>query len=145
MSTTENDFLSGGRNILAKSLRTYRRKSNMSQTELAEACGVTQATVSEIETGKGNPTFEVICKLAMALNVPPFALIGAGAALGTLGATLAAKSVGDSIGRLLKKTANAQIEQWIISELVEVTKSSLTKLEKKSEKLASAAKGIDAG
>jgi transcriptional regulator with XRE-family HTH domain len=140
MSIDKEDFFNGGKNILARSLRAYRLQRNLSQAELADACGVTQATISEIETGKGNPTFEVICKLAMALDVPPFALIGAGAALGTLGAVMAAKSVGDVIGRLLAKTSNAQVEQWVIDELLQVAKHTVTKLEKKNTQLTTSVK-----
>jgi len=129
MSIAKDDFLTGGRDVLARSLRGYRLRKEMSQKELADACGITQATVSEIETGKGNPTFDVICKLAMALDIPPFALIGAGTALGVIGTVMAAKSLGDVVGKLLAKAGDAPVNQWIIGELLDLARTSLAKAE----------------
>jgi Zn-dependent peptidase ImmA (M78 family)/DNA-binding XRE family transcriptional regulator len=52
-----------------------RRAKAMSQTDLAEAVGVTQATVSHWEKGQRVPEPEVLERLAEVLNVLPLTLI----------------------------------------------------------------------
>jgi transcriptional regulator with XRE-family HTH domain len=52
-----------------QSVRDYRRARKMSQTELAELIGTTQAAVSVIESGAGNPKAETIEALADALGM----------------------------------------------------------------------------
>lgn len=41
-----------------------RRAAGLTQSELAEACGVQQAVISRIESGKANPTIETVELLA---------------------------------------------------------------------------------
>ncbi len=43
-----------------------RRAAGLTQAQLAEECGIQQAVVSRIESGKGNPTIETIELLAKA-------------------------------------------------------------------------------
>jgi transcriptional regulator with XRE-family HTH domain len=51
-------------------LKEIRTAKKMTQIELAEASGIKQATISDIETGDiKNPGIETIRKLAKALNV----------------------------------------------------------------------------
>lgn len=52
-----------------KKLKYYREKKNWSQTKLAEASGVSQTYISELEAGKKQPTIPIVKKLAVALGV----------------------------------------------------------------------------
>lgn len=52
-----------------QSVREYRRARKMSQSQLAELIGTTQAAVSVIESGAGNPQAETIEALADALGM----------------------------------------------------------------------------
>lgn len=48
----------------------YRKQRNMTQKELADAVGVTQAYIHALERGKReNPSLHVILKIAATLNV----------------------------------------------------------------------------
>lgn len=49
----------------------YRIKNNMTVRDLADISGVGKTTINRIENGLGNPTVEVICQLAIALNCSP--------------------------------------------------------------------------
>lgn len=52
-----------------KNIREKREKLGMSQKELAEACGIAQSTLCDIEMGRSNPSLDVAVKIAKALNV----------------------------------------------------------------------------
>lgn len=52
----------------------YRIKNNMTVRDLADISGVGKTTINRIENGLGNPTVEVICQLAIALNCSPYDL-----------------------------------------------------------------------
>ena len=54
-----------------KKLRTLRRQSFLTQCELAQKAGVSHITINRIETGKQNPSFRTIRKLAKALGIKP--------------------------------------------------------------------------
>ena len=60
--------------VLAK-LRQIRERQGLSQADLAERSGVTQATISNLEQGRP-ARFVTMRKLAVALNVEPAALVG---------------------------------------------------------------------
>lgn len=49
---------------LATQLSRARRAAGLTQAQLAEECGIQQAVVSRIESGKGNPTLETLEILA---------------------------------------------------------------------------------
>lgn len=49
----------------------YRIKANMTIRELAEKSEIGIATIDRIENGLANPTVEVICRLALALECSP--------------------------------------------------------------------------
>lgn len=63
-------------NVFGKRLRMLRREKDIVMTELAEAVGLTQATVSKYENGKRIPNIEIIQRLARYLNVSTDYLIG---------------------------------------------------------------------
>ena len=45
-----------------------RQSAGISQQELSERSGVTQADISKIENGKGNPSIRTLRRLAKAMN-----------------------------------------------------------------------------
>ncbi len=51
-------------------LSGLRRDREITQAELAEACGVSEETISRIERGVFGPRFELLDKLACALGLP---------------------------------------------------------------------------
>jgi DNA-binding XRE family transcriptional regulator len=55
---------------LANRLRVARAERDLSQTELADAVGVSRQTISSIETGQYVPSALLAFRLAAALGVP---------------------------------------------------------------------------
>lgn len=53
-----------------EAVRYARRRSGLTQTELAERVGCGQPLISDIESGRRNATAEMLIKLAEALNCP---------------------------------------------------------------------------
>jgi transcriptional regulator with XRE-family HTH domain len=58
----------------AEKLKDLRESAKLSQVELAERAGVTQRAISGWETGKREPLWSAVQKLATALGVSPEAL-----------------------------------------------------------------------
>ena len=52
----------------------YRTKANMTIRDLSEKSEIGIATIDRIENGLANPTIEVLCRLAIALNCSPYDL-----------------------------------------------------------------------
>lgn len=52
-------------------MERIRKARGLTQTQLAEAIGANQATISKIEKGLGNPTLDMIQRIAAALKVHP--------------------------------------------------------------------------
>ena len=46
-----------------KEIKYLRRKLDVTQEELHNATGIPQATISRIESGKGNPTYSTVKKI----------------------------------------------------------------------------------
>jgi XRE family transcriptional regulator, regulator of sulfur utilization len=61
---------------VAGNLRELRRKRDLSLDQLAQRTGVSRAGLSQIETGKTNPTLGVLWKVASGLGVPFAELLG---------------------------------------------------------------------
>jgi transcriptional regulator with XRE-family HTH domain len=55
---------------IAASLRRERERLGLSLTELARRAGVAKSTLSQLESGAGNPSIETLWALAVALDVP---------------------------------------------------------------------------
>jgi len=55
-----------------------RRKKNLTQTQLAEAIGVSRITINKWETGKSTPSVEMLLKLSEFFNVSVDYLLGIG-------------------------------------------------------------------
>jgi transcriptional regulator with XRE-family HTH domain len=56
------------RHILARNLRRLRRAQKMTQEQLANAAGLRQALVSELESGKLDVRIDTLSRLAIALD-----------------------------------------------------------------------------
>ncbi|MEU4402419.1 helix-turn-helix domain-containing protein [Micromonospora orduensis] len=55
---------------IAGALRRERERVGISLTELARRAGVAKSTLSQLESGTGNPSMETLWALSRALNVP---------------------------------------------------------------------------
>lgn len=55
---------------IARTLKREREAHGWSVSELARRAGVSKATVSQLETGSGNPSVETLWALGVALDVP---------------------------------------------------------------------------
>ncbi|WP_091231631.1 helix-turn-helix domain-containing protein [Microbacterium sp. 3J1] len=58
------------RSRIARSLRREREAVGLSVSELARQAGISKATVSQLESGSGNPSVETLWALGVALGVP---------------------------------------------------------------------------
>lgn len=57
--------------VFGKRLLNIRKMKSYSQDQLSSASGVSVPTLVKIESGRGNPSFETIVALAVALEVHP--------------------------------------------------------------------------
>ncbi len=55
---------------IARTLRRERERVGVSVSELARQAGISKATVSQLESGSGNPSVETLWALGVALGVP---------------------------------------------------------------------------
>lgn len=51
-------------------LKEIREKEHMSAVTLSAISGISTTYISEIETGRANPTIKIMCRLAEAMRVP---------------------------------------------------------------------------
>jgi len=56
--------------VIAQSLRRERERAGLSLTELARRAGIAKSTLSQLESGSGNPSVETLWALGVALDVP---------------------------------------------------------------------------
>src|SRR4051812_49584751 len=56
--------------VIAFSLRREREHAGLSLSELAKRAGIAKSTLSQLETGSGNPSVETLWALGVALDVP---------------------------------------------------------------------------
>ena len=59
---------------LGNSLRDARLKCGLTQEKLAETANLSKKYISSIERGKSNPTYDVLRRLIIALDIPAEAL-----------------------------------------------------------------------
>ena len=62
--------------LLAQSVRAHRESRGLSLGALAAQAGISKTSLSKIEAGHGNPSLDVLCRIASALNVPVGTLLG---------------------------------------------------------------------
>lgn len=56
--------------LIAASIRRERERCGLSMAELARRAGIAKSTLSQLESGAGNPSVETLWALGVALNVP---------------------------------------------------------------------------
>lgn len=56
--------------VIAQSLRRERTRAGLSLSEVAKRAGIAKSTLSQLETGSGNPSVETLWALSIALDVP---------------------------------------------------------------------------
>lgn len=56
--------------LIAASLRRERARAGLSLTEVARRAGIAKSTLSQLESGTGNPSVETLWALGVALDVP---------------------------------------------------------------------------
>lgn len=61
--------MSKGSLILGEAIRKHRRKLSLTMKQLAELADIDLRTVTNIESGNGNPTFDTLLKLIRVLNI----------------------------------------------------------------------------
>jgi transcriptional regulator with XRE-family HTH domain len=55
---------------IAASIRSERERAGLSLSELARCAGIAKSTLSQLESGTGNPSLETLWALSVALDVP---------------------------------------------------------------------------
>ncbi len=58
------------REVIAASLRRERDRTRLSLTEVARRAGIAKSTLSQLESGTGNPSLETLWAICVALGVP---------------------------------------------------------------------------
>ncbi|GAA4543649.1 helix-turn-helix domain-containing protein [Amycolatopsis samaneae] len=61
--------------VLAANLRALREQAGLSLSELARRSDIAKGTLSQLESGAGNPTIETVFSLSNALEVPVSSLL----------------------------------------------------------------------
>lgn len=56
--------------VIAESLQRERRRLGLSLAELARRAGIAKSTLSQLESGTGNPSVETLWALAVTLDIP---------------------------------------------------------------------------
>ena len=59
-------------------LKEARKKAGMTQDQLASKCEVATITIRQYESGKREPKYETLSKIAAALGIPASSLLGIG-------------------------------------------------------------------
>ncbi|MET8627092.1 XRE family transcriptional regulator [Kitasatospora sp. NPDC004669] len=65
-----NDSEGSVRGLLAANLKRVRAQRGLSLSELSRRAGIGKATLSQLESGAGNPTLETVLGLSRVLGVP---------------------------------------------------------------------------
>jgi len=56
--------------VIAAALRRERRRTGLSLTEVARRAGIAKSTLSQLESGTGNPSIETLWAICVALDAP---------------------------------------------------------------------------
>ena len=56
--------------VIAQSLQRERRRAGLSLAEVARRAGIAKSTLSQLESGAGNPSVETLWALSVTLDVP---------------------------------------------------------------------------
>ncbi|MFE9839166.1 helix-turn-helix domain-containing protein [Streptomyces sp. NPDC005551] len=63
--------------VIAASLRAERVRAGLSLTEVSRRAGLAKSTLSQLESGAGNPSLETLWALCVVLEIPFSRLLGA--------------------------------------------------------------------
>ena len=63
--------------VVAENIRKLREKRKISLSQLAQSAGIGKSTLSQLESGVGNPSIETLWAIASALGVPFHAIVTA--------------------------------------------------------------------
>lgn len=55
---------------IGENIRTIRKERKLTQSQLAEQCGVSQSTITKCENGETSISFELAIKVSQALHIP---------------------------------------------------------------------------
>ena len=69
------EFIPYRAEVIGPVLRKLREEADLSQEVLSGLAGIARSHLSMIETGAKQPNLETIWKLALALDMPPHALV----------------------------------------------------------------------
>ncbi|MFI5955673.1 helix-turn-helix domain-containing protein [Cryptosporangium sp. NPDC051539] len=69
-NVTENARRGAPLDVIAASLRRERARARLSLSEVAKQAGIAKSTLSQLESGTGNPSVETLWALSVALDVP---------------------------------------------------------------------------
>lgn len=61
---------------IGKTIRSIRKEKGITQKKLAELSGIAEITIRQYEADKYKPKIEQVKKIAAALNVSPFDIVG---------------------------------------------------------------------
>lgn len=61
--------------VFSQNLKYYRKQANLTQSQLAEMCDITDKYVSDLERQLYFPSLELIDTIAAALNIPAYLLL----------------------------------------------------------------------
>jgi transcriptional regulator with XRE-family HTH domain len=75
MTDENSDDISPDRRFFAERILDLRRENGLTQVQLAELSGVSQAHVSALERGVWEPRFDTILAFARAFRVQPASLL----------------------------------------------------------------------
>lgn len=64
-----------GQRLVGKRIRKLRKARELSQEQLAERVGTSPKYLSRIETGRENPTLDLLLRLARGLKVEPYEIL----------------------------------------------------------------------
>ena len=61
--------------VIGKNIAYYRKRSNRTQSELAECCGVSDQHIYFIESGLRSPSMELLIKISEVCDIPEYKLM----------------------------------------------------------------------
>ena len=61
---------------IGDNIKRFRKERGITQKKLGELCGIAEPNIRKYENGKQNPKLETIEKIASALGIDPFDLMG---------------------------------------------------------------------
>ncbi|WP_280398133.1 helix-turn-helix domain-containing protein [Nocardia carnea] len=70
MTERAHDSAGGPQAAISAALRRERHRAGLSLTEVARRAGIAKSTLSQLESGTGNPSLETLWALCVALDVP---------------------------------------------------------------------------